>query len=158
LIKAGRVCPQEIDWLLCHYSSHFFRGQIVELLEQAGCMIPEEKRFTNLYSRGNTVCASIYLMLEELLNSGKLQPGQKIFCFVPESGRFTTAYMMLNAVENTNKPMISQISNFLEVPESSTLENFKPEHPNSPQAYLWRELVWIWLTSAILPEIATGIM
>ena len=43
LIKAGRVCPQEIDWLLCHYSSHFFRGQIVELLEQAGCMIPEEK-------------------------------------------------------------------------------------------------------------------
>ena len=24
LIKAGRVCPQEIDWLLCCYSSHFF--------------------------------------------------------------------------------------------------------------------------------------
>ncbi|MEP6500141.1 hypothetical protein [Microcoleus vaginatus] len=41
LIKAGRVCPQEIDWLLCHYSSHFFPEQIVELLEQAGCMIPE---------------------------------------------------------------------------------------------------------------------
>ncbi|MEG4515747.1 MULTISPECIES: hypothetical protein [unclassified Microcoleus] len=40
-IKAGRVCPQAIDWLLGHYSSHFFRGQIVELLEQAGCMIPE---------------------------------------------------------------------------------------------------------------------
>ncbi|MEG5062087.1 hypothetical protein QUB33_00365 [Microcoleus sp. B3-A4] len=97
-------------------------------------------------------------MLEELLNSGKLQPGQKIFCFVPESGRFTTAYMMLTAVENTNKPMISQVYNFLEVPESSTLESFKPEQPNSPQAYLLRELVWIWLTSAILPEIPTGIM
>jgi 3-oxoacyl-[acyl-carrier-protein] synthase-3 len=25
LIKGGRVCPQEIDWLLCRYSSHFFR-------------------------------------------------------------------------------------------------------------------------------------
>jgi 3-oxoacyl-[acyl-carrier-protein] synthase-3 len=47
-------------------------------------MIPEEKWFTNLYSRGNTGGASIYLMLKELFNSDKLQPGQKIFCFVPE--------------------------------------------------------------------------
>ncbi|MBW4473292.1 MAG: StlD/DarB family beta-ketosynthase [Stenomitos rutilans HA7619-LM2] len=98
LIERGRVQPDEIDWLLCHYSSHIFRGQIVELLEKANCMIPEEKWFTNLYTRGNTGCASIYLMLEELFHSGKLQPGQKIFCFVPESGRFTTAYMMLTVV------------------------------------------------------------
>ena len=145
LIKAGRVCPQEIDWLLCHYSSHFFRGQIVELLAQAGCMIPGEKWFTNLYSRGNTGCAAIYLMLEELFNSGKLQPGQKIFCFVPESGRFTTAYIMLTAVENTHKPMSSQVSHFHEVAEASPLESVKPAHPNSPQAYLLRELAWIWL-------------
>ncbi|MEO0985730.1 MAG: beta-ketoacyl-ACP synthase III [Cyanobacteria bacterium J06639_14] len=100
LIEAGRVRPDEVDWLLCHYSSHFFRSQIVELLDKAGCMIPEEKWFTNLYTRGNTGCASIYLMLEELFNAGKLQPGQKIFCFVPESGRFTTAYMMLTVVGN----------------------------------------------------------
>lgn len=99
LIEAGRVCPTEIDWLLCHYSSHFFRSQIVELLQEAGCSIPEEKWFTNLYTRGNTGCASIYLMLEELFHSGKLQPGQKIFCFVPESGRFTTAYMLLEVVD-----------------------------------------------------------
>jgi len=98
LINLGRVHPDEIDWLLCHYSSHFFRGQIVELLEKAQCMIPEEKWFTNLYARGNTGCASIYLMLEELFHSGKLEPGQKLFCFVPESGRFTTAYMMLTVV------------------------------------------------------------
>ncbi|MEG4997603.1 3-oxoacyl-[acyl-carrier-protein] synthase III C-terminal domain-containing protein [Microcoleus sp. B4-D4] len=144
LIKAGRVFPQEIDWLLCHYSSHFFRGQIVELLEQAGCMIPEEKWFTNLYTRGNTGCASIYLMLEELFNSGKLQPGQKIFCFVPESGRFTTAYMMLTVVENTKKST-SQSSNLLAVAEASPLESVKAENPHSPQAYLLRELAWIWL-------------
>ena len=100
LVDIGRVKPEEIDWLLCHYSSHFFRGQIVELLTKADCMIPEEKWFTNLYTRGNTGCASIYLMLEEIFNSDKLQPGQKIFCFVPESGRFTTAYIMLTVVEN----------------------------------------------------------
>ena len=98
LIEAGRVRPDEIDWLLCHHSSHFFRSQIVDLLRKAGCMIPEEKWFTNLYTRGNTGCASLYLMLEELFDSGKLRPGQKIFCFVPESGRFTTAYLMLTVV------------------------------------------------------------
>ncbi len=104
LIEAGRVHPSEIDWLLCHYSSHFFRGQIVDLLQQADCMVPEDKWFTNLYTRGNTGCASIYLMLEELVASGKLQPGQTVFCFVPESGRFTTAYLKLTVVEGA-EPM-----------------------------------------------------
>jgi len=79
-------------------------------------------------------------MLKEFFNSDKLQPEHKIFCFVPKSGGFTTAYMMLTAVENINKSMIFQISNFLEVPEASPLESIKPEHPNSPQAYLLREL------------------
>jgi 3-oxoacyl-[acyl-carrier-protein] synthase-3 len=118
LVEVGRVRPDEIDWLLCHYSSHFFRSQIIELLEKAGCMIPEEKWFTNLYTRGNTGCASIYLMLEELFNSGKLQLGQKIFCFVPESGRFTTAYMMLTVVDAEyaltpphNVPSVVQLGN-----------------------------------------------
>ena len=69
LIELGKVNPQEVDWFLCHYSSHFFRHQIIDLLEQAGAMIPEEKWFTNLYTRGNTGCASIYLMLEELFLS-----------------------------------------------------------------------------------------
>ncbi|MFQ4139998.1 3-oxoacyl-[acyl-carrier-protein] synthase III C-terminal domain-containing protein [Nodosilinea sp. PGN35] len=101
LIEAGRIRPADIDWLLCHYSSHFFRSQIVELLEKANAMIPEERWFTNLYTRGNTGCASIYLMLEELFHSGKLQPGQTIFCFVPESGRFTTAYLKLTVVDGT---------------------------------------------------------
>jgi 3-oxoacyl-[acyl-carrier-protein] synthase-3 len=42
LIELGKVQPSEIDWLLCHYSSHLFRGKIVELLDKAGCMIPEK--------------------------------------------------------------------------------------------------------------------
>jgi 3-oxoacyl-[acyl-carrier-protein] synthase III len=103
LIDQGRFNPADIDWLCCHYSSHFFRSQIVELLEKAGCMVPEERWFTNLYTKGNTGCASIYLMLEELFNTDKLQPGQKICCFIPESGRFTTAYMMLTVVGNAKQ-------------------------------------------------------
>ncbi|MEB3292397.1 MAG: StlD/DarB family beta-ketosynthase [Synechococcales bacterium] len=165
LIDRGRVNPDEIDWLLCHYSSHFFRGQIVELLEKAGCMIPEEKWFTNLYTRGNTGCASIYLMLEELFSSGKLQPGQKIFCFVPESGRFTTAYMMLTVVgpsldratmdeatlnDFTPQNVATQNSTGDRFPDttitqpSPTSDSGNPRL-ETPAAYLLRELAMVWL-------------
>ena len=157
LIELGRVQPDDIDWLLCHYSSHFFRGQIVELLEKAGCMIPEDKWFTNLYTRGNTGCASIYLMLEELFHSGNLQPGQKIFCFVPESGRFTTAYMMLSVVGSREAEGRRQKAEAGEAGEAiqnsklssnaaqSATQNSKltPEEPVS--AYLLRQLALVWL-------------
>lgn len=142
LIEIGRISPSEIDWLLCHYSSHFFKSQIVELLEKANCMIPEEKWFTNLYTRGNTGCASIYLMLEELFNSGKLLPGEKIFCFVPESGRFTTAYLLLTVVESEKSS--------LQIPQL-TMTNAETDRqllsiPQSPvSAELLRQLSLVWL-------------
>src|SRR5262245_47933562 len=71
LIEQGRFKPDEIDWLVCHYSSHIFRGKIIELLEKGGGMIPEERWFTNLYAKGNTGAASIFIMLEELFNEGQ---------------------------------------------------------------------------------------
>jgi 3-oxoacyl-[acyl-carrier-protein] synthase III len=149
LIELGKVQPSEIDWLLCHYSSHFFRGKIVDLLDKAGCMVPEEKWFTNLYTRGNTGCASIYLMLEELFNSGKLQPGQKIFCFVPESGRFTTAYMMLTVV-NASEQSLLPVININTKPESITpnsfpLGNINSDESNLVAADLLRQLALVWL-------------
>jgi 3-oxoacyl-[acyl-carrier-protein] synthase-3 len=42
------------------------------------------------------------LLLEELLASGKLEPGQKVLCLVPESGRFLFAYMLLQVVEGVS--------------------------------------------------------
>jgi 3-oxoacyl-[acyl-carrier-protein] synthase-3 len=57
--------------------------------------IPQEKWFTNLQEKGNTGAASIFIMLDELVNSGKLESGNKLLCFVPESGRFSSAYMLL---------------------------------------------------------------
>jgi 3-oxoacyl-[acyl-carrier-protein] synthase III len=98
LIKQGKVRPEEIDYFVCHYSSHTFRGKIVDLLTRSGCMVPEEKWFTNLYTKGNTGCASIFIALDELYQSGQLQDGQTLFCTIPESGRFTTAYMKLTVV------------------------------------------------------------
>jgi len=98
LIKRERIVPEEIDHLLCHYSSHFFKGEIVKLLEEAHLSIPEEKWFTNLYTKGNTGAASIFIMLEEALNGGRFKPGEKILLMVPESGRFTMAFALLTSV------------------------------------------------------------
>src|SRR5437773_1471686 len=98
LIKRGRIVPEELDHLLCHYSSHFFKGEIVKLLDEAHLSIPEDKWFTNLYTKGNTGAASIFIMLEEAMNGGRFTPGQKILLMVPESGRFTVSFALLTCV------------------------------------------------------------
>lgn len=103
LINNGKIAVSDIDHFVCHYSSHHFKGRILELLNLAGATIPEEKWFTNLYNKGNTGCASIFIALDELLRSNKLEPGQTVFCAVPESGRFTAAYMKLTVVEGRNQ-------------------------------------------------------
>ena len=98
LMEEGVLDLPNIDHLLCHYSSHHFKGRIVELLEMAGAMVPEERWYTNLYHRGNTGCASIFIMLDEFLKQGVAKPDDTILCMVPESGRFNTAYAHLTVV------------------------------------------------------------
>ncbi len=83
------VSSDEIDYLLPHISSNFFAKRLYDELAGRGVVIPEEKWFINLGRVGNVGSASIYLMVEELLNSGLLRKGQKILLVVPESGRFT---------------------------------------------------------------------
>lgn len=107
LIERGKVAADEIDWFVGHYSSHVFREKILDGLKSAGVSVPEEKWFTNLYSRGNTGAASPFLLLEELFNEQPLEPGQRVLCMVPESGRFTIAYLMFTVVagaEGTSAP------------------------------------------------------
>lgn len=104
LIKRGRIVADQLDHLLCHYSSHFFKGEIVKLLDAANLSIPEEKWFTNLYTKGNTGAASIFIMLEEALNGGRFKPGEKILLMVPESGRFTVSFALLTCVGPDAQP------------------------------------------------------
>lgn len=85
----------EIDYFLPHISSYYFEEKLKELIKEEGLLIPETSWFTNLNKVGNVGSASIYLMLEELFNSGKLRKGQKIVLSVPESGRFSYAYAHL---------------------------------------------------------------
>lgn len=84
-----------IDYFLPHLSSEVFRGKIAEEILKYGIIIPQEKWFTNLSRIGNVGSGSIFLMIEELMNSGKLISGQKILVMVPESARFTYAYSLL---------------------------------------------------------------
>lgn len=99
LLNDGLFEIEGIDHVLCHYSSDYFRGKIFAMLTAAGAAIPEHKWYTNLYTRGNTGCASIFIMLDEFRRTRQFKPGDKVFCMVPESGRFNTAYMLLTVEE-----------------------------------------------------------
>jgi len=98
LINKGRISIPQIDHVVSHYSSHSLREEVIQLLTKAGAMIPEEKWFSNLYSKGNTGSASIFILLEELFHSGKLRKGEHILCHVPESGRALNGFMLLEVV------------------------------------------------------------
>jgi len=98
LVDDGRIEPDEVDTLLCHYSAHSLREEIVSLLEKTGAMIPEDKWFTNLATKGNTGSAALFVMLDELINQVGVHEGQRILCIVPESGRGVISFMMLTVV------------------------------------------------------------
>lgn len=98
LYQSGLLRRGDPDWFLCHYSSHVFRGEADELMRRAGIAVPQERWFTNLYTRGNVGAASFLVMLEELFYSGKLSPGHRIFAVIPESGRFNFAYVLMTVV------------------------------------------------------------
>lgn len=139
LVDEGKIDPAAIDWMVCHYSSHFFREEIFRLLQLGGLTIPEEKWFTNLHTKGNTGAASIYIMLEELLNEGHLKAGEQVLCMVPESGRFQTSYMLLTVVGSSSE-------------SAAAFEEREPEAPHleydeadDVQARLVRQLVQVWI-------------
>jgi 3-oxoacyl-[acyl-carrier-protein] synthase III len=101
IAKKKNLEPKNVDWLAVHYSSHVFRDKSHDLAAKLGFDIPHERWFTNLSSTGNVGSASAFLLLEELLYSGKLKAGDTVLCMVPESGRFLFGYMLLKVVEGT---------------------------------------------------------
>lgn len=97
-VDEGRIVPAEIDHLLCHYSARSLRDELLQLLEKTAGMIPEEKWFSNLPTVGNIGSASIWVMLEAFLKSGRLKAGERVLCVVPESGRAFVGFMLLEAL------------------------------------------------------------
>jgi 3-oxoacyl-[acyl-carrier-protein] synthase-3 len=97
VIAQRSISAADVDWFLPHISSEYFRAPVAEGLARAGLPIPSERWFTNLASVGNVGSASIYIMLDELLRSGKVRDGQHLLCVVPESGRFSSGFIYLTA-------------------------------------------------------------
>jgi 3-oxoacyl-[acyl-carrier-protein] synthase-3 len=98
LAELGKVDPDEIDHVAVHYSSEALRPFAQREFARRGLDIKEDRWFSNLPTVGNVGCAAIYLILEEMLESGRIEEGQKVLCFIPESGRFTISFMLLTAV------------------------------------------------------------
>ena len=77
-IKEKGIDTNDIAYFLPHMSSYFFESQIADMLVECNMHIPKERWFTNLDTIGNVGAGSIYLMVDELFNSGKLKTGDKI--------------------------------------------------------------------------------
>jgi len=97
-VDQGRIVPDTVDHLLCHYSAKSLREEIVGLLKDTKAMIPEEKWFSTLRESGNVGSASIWIMLDAFMKSGRARPGETVLCIVPESGRAMIGFMMLEVV------------------------------------------------------------
>jgi 3-oxoacyl-[acyl-carrier-protein] synthase-3 len=95
ILKKRNKSVDDVTYFLPHLSSFFFEKPIEEILKENGMEIPKEKWFTNLATKGNVGAGSIYLMVEELMNSGKLKVGDQILLLVPESARFSYMFTWL---------------------------------------------------------------
>jgi 3-oxoacyl-[acyl-carrier-protein] synthase III len=138
--KNKNLDPADVDWLAVHYSSRVFREQSHDVAAKAGFDIPFERWFSNLSSTGNVGAASTFLLLEELLYSGKLEPGENILCLVPESGRFLFGYMLLKVVEGSGKPRATTPA---VVQPHAAPPHFKETSDPLAQE-LFRELAMVW--------------
>lgn len=94
LVKHG-ISAEDVTYFLPHMSSYFFEDKMYDEMARIGMEIPKEKWFTNLATKGNVGAASIYMMVDELFNSGKLKTGDKILLAVPESSRFSYVFSYL---------------------------------------------------------------
>ena len=99
-VHSRGLTPDAIDWFLPHMSSEYFRQPVADCMAAGDFIIPQEKWFTNLQTKGNTGSASIFIMIDELFKNGQLTAGDRLLCFIPESGRFTGSLMHLTAVDH----------------------------------------------------------
>lgn len=87
--------PDTVDHVLAHISSGYFKEGLKEEFANVGLDFPWEKWFYNLSEVGNVGAGSIFIAVEQLMNSGNLKKGEKILLCVPESGRFAYSCALL---------------------------------------------------------------
>ena len=97
-VDSGCIDPARTDHVLWHYAARSLGEEIVDQLEATDAMIPRDRWFTTLTERGNVGTASIWIMLDDLMKSGKAHAGDRILCIAPESRRAALGMMMLEVV------------------------------------------------------------
>jgi len=97
VLEKRNMTVDDIDYFLPHMSSEFFRSKMYEELSKNEMVIPFEKWFVNLSSVGNVGAGSVYMMVDELFQSGRLKKGDRILMLVPESARFSYSFGLLTA-------------------------------------------------------------
>lgn len=90
--------PDSIDHVLAHISSGYFKEGLKDEFAKVGLDFPWEKWFYNLSEVGNIGAGSIFIALEQLMNSGNLKKGEKVLLCIPESGRFAYSCALLTVV------------------------------------------------------------
>ena len=89
------IKPEDMDHVLAHISSNYFKVGLKEEFAAVGLDFPWEKWYYNLSEVGNIGAGSIFIATSELMNSGKLKKGEKVLLCVPESGRFAYSCALL---------------------------------------------------------------
>jgi 3-oxoacyl-[acyl-carrier-protein] synthase-3 len=98
IMQRRGIRADDVDWFLPHLSSQHFVQQMVDSLKVIGMPIPQDRWFTNLAYKGNTGSASAFIILDEMVRSGRIEKGQGVLMFVPESGRFSSGFVFMRAV------------------------------------------------------------
>jgi 3-oxoacyl-[acyl-carrier-protein] synthase-3 len=97
VLEKRNLKVEDIDYYLPHMSSEFFRSKMFDELSKKEMGIPYEKWFVNLSTVGNVGAGSVYMMVDELFQSGRLKKGDRILMLVPESARFSYSFGLLTA-------------------------------------------------------------
>lgn len=94
IAKHNLDCSQ-VKYVIPHISSMVFYPKLAEEIAARNINLNTEKWFINLTQVGNIGSASVFVALDELFHSGKLNQGDKILLLVPESGRFSYGITLL---------------------------------------------------------------
>jgi 3-oxoacyl-[acyl-carrier-protein] synthase-3 len=105
LMAEGKFDPNAVTWFPAHYSSERMKAMILgELASRGIASGGPEMWYSNLTRVGNIGCASIFVILDDMVTQGLIKDGDTVLCMIPESGRFIISYMHLTAVTGADIP------------------------------------------------------
>jgi 3-oxoacyl-[acyl-carrier-protein] synthase III len=105
LLAEGKFDPAALTWIPAHYSSERMKDIVMAEFARRGLEVNRpEIWYSNLTSVGNIGSASIYVILDEMMEQGLIKAGDTLLCMVPESGRFAVSFMHLTAVSPDSEP------------------------------------------------------